>query len=91
MNEHRRSVRLPFAYAAEFVFRSNPYFFEVFWSPDRPHIRNPRAWRKFFAAYTAERDDFLRDAATMLGGAVLVADVGGNLGGITVIKQAVRH
>ena len=91
MGDLRRSVRLPYGYVAEFVFRPSPYFFEVFWSPDRPHIRNPRAWRKFFAAYTAERDDFLRDAATMLGGAVLVADVGGDLGGVTVIKPAVRH
>ena len=91
--EHRRAVRLPHGFTCTFVFRPKPYrFLEAFWEPKAPSdIRSPRAFRRLFRAYTADRNAFLGDVATMIGGSVLVADVGGDLGGVTVIEPETRH
>jgi hypothetical protein len=87
---HQRTARLPYGYVC--TFRYAPTFGLHFeWEPDVPRIHRPRAQRRFFDAYVIERDAFMRDIATMIGGSVLVADVGGPLGGVTVIPPAVRQ
>jgi hypothetical protein len=88
--EHQRIARLPYGYTVTFGYGPDIGLrFE--WEPDVPRIRSPRAQRRFFEAYTRERDAFMRDIATMIGGSVMVADVGGPLGSVSVIRPGTRH
>jgi hypothetical protein len=83
---HRRTVKLPLGYGATFAF-SPETGLACQWHPGIPSIESARAWRRFYAAYVAERDAFLAEIATMLDGAVLIADVkGGKITGSTVIR-----
>lgn len=89
--EHKRTARLPHGYRVTFRF-SGGEGFTTEWTPHEPRINNTRAFRRFFAAYKAERDAFMRDIATMIGGTVLVADLGApDLSGITTIRPEAVH
>lgn len=89
--EHKRTVRLPHGYRVTFTF-SPVDGFATEWAPHEPRINSSRAFRRFFAAYKNERDAFIRDLATMIGGTVLVADVGApELSGVTAIKPEAVH
>jgi hypothetical protein len=78
---------LPHGYRVTFRFAP-----ECTWEPGVPRVRSARAKRRFFTAYTAARDAFLADVATMGGVALLVADVTGD-GAVatTAIGPGVRH
>lgn len=56
---HRRAARLPFGYSVEFRY-SAASGIAAAWTPHPPRIESRRAQRRFFAAYTAERNAFLR-------------------------------
>lgn len=89
--EHKRTARLPHGYRVTFAFAPDAGLVTE-WTPHEPRIKSARAFRRFFAAYKAERDAFMRDIATMLGGEVLVADVGApELSGITTIRPEAVH
>ena len=47
--EIAHTVQLPFGYRATFYYPPG----DVYWEPDSPRIRQPRASRKFFDAYIA--------------------------------------
>jgi hypothetical protein len=82
----RRSARLPLGYKAVFTFSPDTGL-GVEWHPGLPRVESPRARRKFFAAYQAERDAFLGDVAARLGINILSADVaGGRITGSAVIE-----
>lgn len=87
--QHRRTYRLPHGFRATFT-TAGQYGFAVDWHPAVPRIESNRAARRFFAAYTRARADFLKDVATMLGGDVIVADVG-DFAGITTIEPGAVH
>lgn len=91
---HTRTAKIALGYSA--TFRMEPSGeLSVEWKPRRPVIESARAWRKFFAAYQAERDAFLAEVATMIGGPVGVTDPVGASGDgrpeLTVIQPGVRH
>lgn len=89
--EHRRTARLPHGYRVTFRF-SPDVGLATEWTPHEPRIKSARAFRRFFEAYKSERDVFMRDIATMIGGPVLVADVGApELSGVTTIKPEAVH
>ena len=91
MREHKHTARLPHGYRVTFRFSPERGLW-LTWAPHEPNIRSARKWRKFFDAYKSERDAFIRDVATMIGGTVLVADVGAaELSGFTTIEPEVRH
>jgi hypothetical protein len=92
---HTRTARLPLGFRATFRF-SPTAGIEVAWSPALPtNIESKRAFRRFFRAYAAERDAFLRDVATILRITVAVVDVGSpklpELGGCTTIRPESIH
>jgi hypothetical protein len=68
----KSTSNLPDGYVATFVFDDGCLTVE--WSPGVPMIRNHRKLRRLVAAYTAARDSFMQDVATMIGGNVLVLD-----------------
>jgi hypothetical protein len=87
---HQRIARLPYGYTVTFGYGPEIGLrFE--WEPDVPRIRSPRAQRRFYAAYAAARDEFLAEIAVLINGSVMVADVGGPLGGVNVIRPGTRH
>ena len=47
----RRTVRLPLGYRATFSFAPETGL-GCQWHPGRPQIESPRAWRRFYAAYS---------------------------------------
>ena len=83
---HKRTIALPFGYAAHFLWAEGEM--RVEWTPEIPRLRKPRADRKFRAAYERARADFLRDIATYRSENVAVVDLDG---GMSFIKPAVRH
>jgi hypothetical protein len=88
--EHRRRVCLPHGYTATFSF-SPATGLACDWEPSPPRIRTTRAQRRFLSAYTAERDAFITEVATMIGGVALVADVAGDgIVGTRTIKPETR-
>jgi len=84
------AAKLPFGYAVEFTW-SRDGGMKVEWAPDVPAIRSQRHFRKFFAAYVAARATFLRQVADVVGGAVAVADVGGDDTPVSVVRPSTRH
>ena len=77
-------ARLPHGYVAIFRWHDRQTPMAVEWTPDVPCIRSNRARRKFFSAYAAARGEFMTDVAAVLGGAVVVADVSGEIEAIPV-------
>jgi hypothetical protein len=77
-NAHTRSYALPFGFSAEFSYTPGGPLV-VAWSPDIPRIRKTRPFKKFFAEYTAARNDFLREIAALVDGNVMVVDAGAQL------------
>jgi hypothetical protein len=74
----RHTAKLPFGYEATFIWRDGDL--NVQWAPEAPRIESSRrAQRKFREAYNAARRSFYRDVATCIGGAVVVADVDGEM------------
>ncbi|MFK0272713.1 hypothetical protein ACIQUG_03510 [Ensifer sp. NPDC090286] len=65
--DYRRAVPMPFGLVAHFSFVGGN--FECAWAPDQPWriIRKSKAKRRFIAAYTDARNDFIRDLATITG------------------------
>jgi hypothetical protein len=88
MTEIKRSFDLPFGYRAEFEWRDGCV--EVGWTPDLPHIKREKAQRKFQEAYEAARRSFFTEVAAVMGGPVLVADIG-NAEGAEVIRPPAKH
>ena len=88
--EHKRTARLPHGYRVTFRFSPEADSIMIKWEPHLPRIESRRAFRRFFDAYKSERDEFLRDIATMIGGAVVVADVGAPNSFTTIMPEA-RH
>lgn len=72
--EYRRAVPMPYGLVAHFSFVGG--YFECAWAPDIPSriIRKPKAKRRFIAAYTDARNDFIRDLATITGLRVAVVN-----------------
>lgn len=87
--DYRRAIALPFGLTAHFSFVGG--HFECAWAPDHPArlIRKPKAKRRFIAAYTEARNDFIRDLATLLGGKVGVIDT--DDWGLTTIEPGTRQ
>ncbi|MBZ9654030.1 hypothetical protein [Phyllobacterium lublinensis] len=71
------SADLPCGYRVTFTYSG--LGMDVNWSPELPCIHSPRMQRRFDAAYFQARDDFLQTVATMMRGAVAVADMQGNV------------
>ena len=69
-SKHERTARLPCGYRVTFKYAPDRGTW-VEWSGWPPRIASTRAWRRFLAAYRAERDAFAREIATMIGGTVL--------------------
>jgi len=84
-------VRPPHGYTVTLSF-TPPRTLEAEWDPGLPRISSPRARRKFYAAYTAERDRFLADVAAMTGHGIAVIDHHGDgPARLTVIGAATKH
>jgi hypothetical protein len=69
---------LPHGYRAQFAWSSEGRLW-VEWDPAPPNIRSARHRRKFFEAYASARRRFLTDVAAVVGGAVAVVDVPGEV------------
>jgi hypothetical protein len=76
-DEHARTLSLPLGIKVTFRFSRSANSIRSEWEPHIPEIRSPRHRRKFFEAYQAARRSFAEDIATIIGGAVFVADVNG--------------
>ncbi|MBP1881952.1 hypothetical protein [Sinorhizobium mexicanum] len=84
--DHNRSFALPFGYRVTFKLDGN--HLECGWEPDFPDaIRQPRARRRFLAAYREARADFLSDVATVAGIRLAVIDVDG----VAVVEPGTRQ
>jgi hypothetical protein len=83
-----RTIRLPYAYKAEFAWLAESKQLRVRWLPDVSRINSARHRRKFFEAYAAARREFMRDVATAVGGNVAILDVPGE---VTDGKFALEH
>jgi hypothetical protein len=79
-------ARLPLGYTARFQFADE--HLEVQWSPSTPVIRNPRARRKFLAAYQSARADFMTTVATALNVRIATLDLSEQLTCIDQISVA---
>jgi len=86
----KHAAKLPFGYAVEFTWTRDGGM-KVEWTPTVPTIRSERAFKRFFAAYVAARATFLRQVADVVGGAVAVADVGGDDTPVSVVRPSTRH
>jgi hypothetical protein len=84
----QHTARLPHGYVATFRWKGRERPMAVEWSPGVPRILSNRARRKFFTAYAAARRAFLTDVAAVLGGAVVVADVTGE---VEAVPVPVKH
>lgn len=87
-----RTAALPFGLSVMFTYTGTGLRRE--WSPEMPAatIRTNRARAKLIAAYTAARDDFLKDIATLRNSAMIVADVeGGSITRVNAIEPGVRQ
>ncbi|MBZ9603994.1 hypothetical protein [Phyllobacterium chamaecytisi] len=71
------TAALPLGFKVTFIWIGGNM--NVEWEPEFPCIRNPRQLRKFTAAYLQARDEFMQTVATMMQGAVAVADMQGNV------------
>jgi hypothetical protein len=89
MNENTitQTTSLPHGYRATFTW-SPAGGLTVEWEPDVPHLRSPRAQRKFRDAYNAARRAFMTDVATSIGGSALILDIDGPS---EVVRPASRH
>jgi hypothetical protein len=78
MSNLSQVFRLPGGYVATFHW-PNPAGegWSVERDPSVPRIRSRRLHRKFLAAYSEARHQFLTTVATSLGGGVLVIDIDG--------------
>jgi hypothetical protein len=76
MIEHRRTYRIGYGYAAEFVYRSDPEpSVACEWSPAAPSLNGKGARDRLAAAYRSARDDFLQDVAQLICGTVANIEV----------------
>lgn len=71
------TASLPCGYTVTFSWVGGDMGVE--WSPEFPRIRSKRQWKKFLAAYEAERAEFMRTVATMIGKPVMVFDLNGHM------------
>jgi len=81
----KRTAHLPLGYVAEFRWSGSR--FDVLWEPDLPRISSERHRRKFVKAYTAARDEFMTEVATLIGGAVATLTPEG----VSVVQPQTRH
>jgi len=81
-----RIASLPYGYTAEFTW--SPPGMAVVWEPAVPVIHQPRARRRFLAAYDAARAAFLADVATVLNGRIALID---REGMVSSIDPGTRH
>jgi hypothetical protein len=88
-------AKLLYGFAATFSWTGDEM--KVRWEPEAPSPRNIRtlkARRRFVAAYTVARDEFIRMVATVTGMEVAVVDVPANAGDkpqITVHEPETTH
>ena len=72
-------AHLSFGHTAIFRWHDRQRPMAVEWSPNVPRIQSNRARRKFRLAYAAARRAFLTDVAAVLGAAVAVDDMTGEV------------
>jgi hypothetical protein len=88
-------AKLLYGFAATFSWTDNEM--KVRWEPEAPsprNIRTPKARRRFVAAYTVARHEFMRTVAMVTGMRAAVIDVPADAGGepqITVHAPETTH
>jgi hypothetical protein len=94
MFEHRRTARLPFGFACEFVHQDDCQI-RMLWSPSIPVEDDfePEDGRRFMRAYREARDEFLKECATIRGQRIELEDFRHYqpVGDVVTIEPAVRH